>query len=164
MKILTRKLWHTSSFSLEPTDFKNVIVEKIPRAPFEVNGGSYGVRWGVFLGVCKGFIGGSLGVHWELEISTYVGSILEGVSSFMYLLGEIWIQLQKWRHHAFEQKLPYFDSVLIWFWYILFHTYMAMHRMSKLLSLQPIVAFGILKSLCSYFHYDQPLKLGRFLT
>ena len=30
VKISTRKLWHTSSFSLERTDFKNVIFEKIP--------------------------------------------------------------------------------------------------------------------------------------
>ena len=36
VKISTRKLWHTSSFSLERTDFKNVIFEKIPWAPSEV--------------------------------------------------------------------------------------------------------------------------------
>ena len=36
VKILTIKLWHTSSFSLERTDFKNVIFEKIPWAPSEV--------------------------------------------------------------------------------------------------------------------------------
>ena len=36
VKILTRKLWHTSSFSLERPDFKNVIFEKIPWAPSEV--------------------------------------------------------------------------------------------------------------------------------
>ena len=36
MKILTRKLWHTSSFLLENTDFKNAIFEKIPWAPSEV--------------------------------------------------------------------------------------------------------------------------------
>jgi hypothetical protein len=30
VKISTRKLWHTSSFSLERTDFKNLIFEKIP--------------------------------------------------------------------------------------------------------------------------------------
>ena len=29
VKISSRKLWHTSSFSLERTDFKNVIFEKI---------------------------------------------------------------------------------------------------------------------------------------
>ena len=32
VKISTRKLWHTSSNSLERTDFKNVIFEKIPWA------------------------------------------------------------------------------------------------------------------------------------
>ena len=36
VKISTRKLWHTSSFSLERTDFKNVIFEKIPWAHSEV--------------------------------------------------------------------------------------------------------------------------------
>ena len=36
VNILTRKLWHTSSFSLERTDFKNVTFEKIPWAPYEV--------------------------------------------------------------------------------------------------------------------------------
>ena len=30
------KLWHTSFFSFERTDFKNVIFEKIPWAPSEV--------------------------------------------------------------------------------------------------------------------------------
>ena len=35
VKILTMKLWHTSSFSLERTDFKNVIFENIPWAPSE---------------------------------------------------------------------------------------------------------------------------------
>ena len=32
----TTKLWHTSFFSLENSDFKNVIFEKIPWAPSEV--------------------------------------------------------------------------------------------------------------------------------
>ena len=36
VKILTRKLWQTSSFSLEHTNFKNVIFEKNPWAPSEV--------------------------------------------------------------------------------------------------------------------------------
>ena len=36
VKISTTKLWHTSSFLLECTDFKNVIFEKIPWAPSEV--------------------------------------------------------------------------------------------------------------------------------
>ena len=36
VKISTTKLWHTSSFLLERTDFKNVIFEKIPWAPSEV--------------------------------------------------------------------------------------------------------------------------------
>ena len=36
VKILTRKLGHTSTFSLERTDLKNVIFEKIPWAPSEV--------------------------------------------------------------------------------------------------------------------------------
>ena len=34
--LLIRKPWHTSSFLLERTDFKNVIFEKIPWAPSEV--------------------------------------------------------------------------------------------------------------------------------
>ena len=36
VQISTTKLWHTSSFSLERNDFKNVIFEKIPWAPSEV--------------------------------------------------------------------------------------------------------------------------------
>ena len=36
VKMLTIKLWHTSSFSFERTDFKNVIFEKIHWAPSEV--------------------------------------------------------------------------------------------------------------------------------
>ena len=32
----TTKLWHTSSFSLENSDFKNEIFETIPWAPSEV--------------------------------------------------------------------------------------------------------------------------------
>ena len=36
VKILTTKLWHTTSFSLERTDIKNVIFENIPWAPSEV--------------------------------------------------------------------------------------------------------------------------------
>ena len=36
LKILMIKLWHTLSFSLERTDFKNVIFEKIPWAPSDV--------------------------------------------------------------------------------------------------------------------------------
>ena len=35
VKISRIKLWHTSSFSLERTDFENVIFEKIPWAPSE---------------------------------------------------------------------------------------------------------------------------------
>ena len=35
VKILTIKLWHTSSFSLEHTDFENVVFEKIHWAPSE---------------------------------------------------------------------------------------------------------------------------------
>ena len=37
VKWLTRKLWHTSYFLLERTDFKNVIFEKNPWAPSEVS-------------------------------------------------------------------------------------------------------------------------------
>ena len=36
VKILTTKLWHTLSFLLERTDFKNVIFEKNLWAPSEV--------------------------------------------------------------------------------------------------------------------------------
>ena len=36
VKMLTIKLWHTSSFSLERTDFKNAIFEKIHWAPSEI--------------------------------------------------------------------------------------------------------------------------------
>ena len=36
VKILIRKLWHTSCFLLEHTDFKNVIFEKIPLPLSEV--------------------------------------------------------------------------------------------------------------------------------
>ena len=35
VKISQIKLWHTSSFLLERTDFENVIFEKIPWAPSE---------------------------------------------------------------------------------------------------------------------------------